>query len=119
LTAFDHAKVMMKHPRPPLHLSKPMKAWWRNTTADYDLEPHHLRLLELACSACDDARRAIAENGATFRDDRGNIRAHPSVMVERDARIAFARLVRELDLDVNAPIDARSNPPGLRSNRRK
>jgi P27 family predicted phage terminase small subunit len=108
-------------PRPPAYLSKPMCAWWLQTVADYDLEPHHLHLLALACSTwdrCEQARQAIAENGVTFRDDRGNVRARPEVTIERDARLAFARLVRELDLDIDAQTDARSGPPSLRSNRR-
>ena len=31
---------------PPSHLSGEAAAWWRSVVSDYDLEPHHLRLLE-------------------------------------------------------------------------
>lgn len=107
-------------PEPPAHLSADAAALWRDTLRDYALEPHHLRLLQLACEAWDRARQAKAEltaHGAlTFKDERGTIRAHPAVAMERDARTAFARLVRELDLDTGPPAEAK-RPPALVSNR--
>ena len=107
-------------PQPPDHLSADAAAWWREVLRDYSLEPHHVRLLQLACEAWDRARQAQAEltaHGAlTFRDERGTIRAHPAVAMERDARTAFARLVRELDLDTGPPAEAR-RPPAIISNR--
>ena len=106
---------------PPDHLSDDAAGWWRSVCADYELEPHHLRLLQSAAEAWDrmqQARRALIDHGAlTFTDPNGNIRAHPCVAMERDARTAFARLVRELDLDAGAPAE-RSRPPALYSNRR-
>jgi P27 family predicted phage terminase small subunit len=105
----------------PGHLSREAAAWWQQVTADYALEPHHLRLLQAACEAWDTmqmARRALADHGGlTFEDSSGNIKAHPAVAMQRDARIAFARLVRELDLDTGAPAEA-LRPPALASNRR-
>ena len=107
-------------PQPPDHLSADAAAWWREVLRDYSLEPHHVRLLQLACEAWDRARQAQAEltaHGAlTFRVERGTIRAHPAVAMERDARTAFARLVRELDLDTGPPAEAR-RPPAIISNR--
>lgn len=106
---------------PPAHVSAEAAAWWCSVVSDYDLEPHHLRLLEAACSAWDrmaQARGELAAHGKlTFTDEKGAIRAHPAVAIERDARIAFARLVRELDLDAGAPSEAR-RPPAILSNRR-
>ena len=87
----------------------------------YQLEPHHLRLLQLAGESWDRAQEArviLARDGVVVTDDRKNVRSHPAVAIERDSRIAFARLVRELDLDTEPPSDSRFAPPGLRSNRR-
>lgn len=106
---------------PPDHLSAEAALWWRSVTTDFDLEPHHLRLLQSACEAWDrqqEARQAVADHGSlTFTKANGDIVAHPAVAIEKDARIAFARLVRELDLDAGAPAEGR-RPPALHSNRR-
>lgn len=105
----------------PRHLSAEAAAWWQAVTADYALEAHHLKLLQAACEAWDTmqtARRALAQHGGlTFEDASGNIKAHPAVAMQRDARVAFARLVRELDLDMGAPAEA-PRPPAIKSNRR-
>lgn len=106
---------------PPAHLSPEAADWWRAVLRDYDLGPHHLHLLKLACEALDraaQARQALADHGGlVFTDERGVIRAHPCVAHERDSRIAFARLVRELDLDGGSVAEA-PRPPALVSNRR-
>ena len=102
----------------PDHLAPPTAAWWLSVHEDYELEPHHVRLLTLACEAwdrCGQAREAIDRDGITVPAG-DSLKSHPAIAIERDARLAFARLVRELDLDVQAPFERR--PPGLRSNRR-
>jgi hypothetical protein len=53
----------------------------------------------------------------TFTDRHGDPRARPEIQIEIASRTSFARLLRELDLDVEVPT-ANSRPPGLRSNRR-
>lgn len=112
---------MTNLPSPPAHLSAEAADWWRDVLRDFDLAPHHLHLLQAACEAWDrmqQARQALADHGGlTFADERGVIRAHPCVAMERDARVAFARLVRELDLDGGAVAEA-PRPPALVSNRR-
>ena len=108
-----------RHPA-PAHLSDEMKSWWDVVHESYDLDRHHRHLLEAACDSWDRmtaARAAIAEHGITYNDHNGCPKPRPEVTVEKDSRIAFARLVRELDLDTEAPPD-RSRPPALRSNRR-
>jgi P27 family predicted phage terminase small subunit len=104
----------------PGHLAHDTAAWWIHVHADFDLEPHHTRLLTLACEAydrCAQARCLIDQDGPVTRTTDGGIKAHPAVAIERDARLAFARLLRELDLDTESPTE-RARPPGLRSNRR-
>src|SRR4051795_6211842 len=106
---------------PPSYLSPAMKEWWVAVLEDYDLDRHHLHLLEGACGAWDrmmEARAALDANGLTFADGAGCPKTRPEVAIERDSRLAFARLVRELDLDVDAPSEGRSRPPAIASNRR-
>jgi P27 family predicted phage terminase small subunit len=110
-------------PEPPAHLSEAMQGWWRTVMTDYALEAHHLRLLEAACDAWDrmvQAREVLRIEGLTIAGRDGR-KAHPAVAVERDSRLAFARLVRELDLDAEPPPErpAWQRPPALRSNRRR
>jgi P27 family predicted phage terminase small subunit len=107
--------------KPPPYLSDQMKRWWQIVLDDYVLHEHHLRLLESACGAWDrmtQAREAIRKHGLTFEDERRMLRVRPEVSVERDSRIAFARIVRELQLDPIAPPEMSGRPPVLRNNRR-
>jgi P27 family predicted phage terminase small subunit len=119
--AVTSAPPSAKGPPPPAHLSDDAASWWRSVVADFDLEDHHLRLLQSACEAWDrmqQARQAIADHGSVIATKaNGDLVAHPAIAIERDARIGFARLVRELDLDTGAPAE-RSRPPSLGSNRR-
>jgi phage terminase small subunit len=45
------------------------------------------------------AREALAEHGLTYTDRYGGPKARPEVAIERDSRIGFARLLRELGID--------------------
>ena len=103
---------MTTNARVPSHLASATKRWYRQVLDDYALEPHHLRLLTLAAEAwdrCGQARTVLAEQGIVVIDRNGQPKAHPAVAIERDSRIAFARLMRELDLDGEPGPDPR--PP--------
>jgi P27 family predicted phage terminase small subunit len=105
----------MPSARTPSHLRPATRRWWRSVTDDFELESHHLRLLQLACEAWDraeQAREVLARDGLTFIDRFGQPRSRPEVAIERDSRTAFARLLRELDLDTEPP-RAPGRPPGL------
>ena len=107
-----------KSPTPPKHLRTETAAWWRDVHSRFVLESHHVRLLTLACEAWDracQAREAIAEHGTTYIDRFKAPRLRPEVAVERDSRLSFARLLRELGLDA---AEESPRPHALRANRR-
>lgn len=105
-------------PAPP-HLSPGASAWWQSTVEAFEFDEHHLRLLRLACEAWDRgqaAREIIATEGMTFEDRFGSPKVRPEISIERDARIGFARLVRELGLDAAGQPEA-PRPPVIRTSR--
>ena len=56
------------------------------------------------------ASALIAEQGLTITDRHGQVRPHPTVAIERDSRVAFVRVLRELGLSDEAND---SRPPRL------
>jgi phage terminase small subunit len=99
----------------PPHLRPETAEWWAEVNREFDLEHHHRRLLRLACEAWDrgqEAREAIAEHGSVYVDRFGQPRARPEVAIERDSRISFARMLRELALDVEGPTEG-GRPPRI------
>ena len=104
---------MMK--QAPKHLEKATREWWLSTVRNWQLEPHHVRILTLAAECWDRAQAArvqIDAEGMTHRDRFGQPKPHPLLQVERDSRLAFSRLVRELRLDETEPDDERLPRPG-------
>lgn len=109
-----------KAPKPPSHLSPAARKFFRSVLENFDLDDHHVKLLILACEALDrgeQARQTLATAGVTFIDRFGCPRAHPCVAIERDSRLAFARLLRELALDVGDVAPEAPRPPALPDNR--
>ena len=104
-------------PEPPKHLSTESKKFWKKVVAEFDLEHHHLSLLRLAAEAWDTgqmARSALVEaKSLTYKDRHGCPKPRPEVAIERDARTGFARMLRELNLDIEPPSDSRM-PRGSR-----
>jgi hypothetical protein len=104
--------------QPPKHLRADTASWFKSVLSEYELDQHHVRLLVKARESWDrseEARELIKQHGMTYEDRFGAPRARPEVAIERDSRLAFARLVRELGLDVAPPLDSR--PPALKANR--
>ena len=107
-----------KVPTPPAHLRKETAAWWSYVRTNWSLDEHHERLLTLAAEAWDRAaaaRAALDSYGLVYEDRFGAPRTRPEVAVERDSRIGFARLLRDLNLDEEPP----SSPLALRPYRKR
>jgi P27 family predicted phage terminase small subunit len=91
-----------KIPKPPKHLSAISRSWWSSVAREYNLQPTAYHLLTAACEALDrlnQARELIARDGLLIVGPRGGMRAHPAIAIERDSRIALARLIAALDLE--------------------
>jgi len=91
--------------RAPRHLSPEAKAFYRHVVSSFDLDRHHVLLLVSACEALDrvrEARLAMAETGVVIKNRFGIDTPSPWCRVERDNRVLFARLLRELCLSDEA-----------------
>lgn len=100
--------------RIPKHLSNDAKKLFKYVTESFELEQHHLHLLCLACEAltrAKQARKEIEKYGLTSVDRYGQVKMRPEVQIERDSRISFCRLIRELNLS-EEPEESR--PPRLK-----
>jgi hypothetical protein len=77
---------------------------WREITTGFTFEdPASLALLRSALEAHMRARRCrvvIDRNGETIKDRFEQVRAHPLLAAERDARAAFLAAMRALNLDL-------------------
>jgi hypothetical protein len=60
------------------------------------------------------AQRAIKRDGQTMKDRFGQVRAHPLLSVERDARAAWLAGLKALNLDLEPLHDRVGRPPGGR-----
>jgi len=99
--------------RLPAHLSRGVRRWIHGILTDFELEPRHIRLLILAGESWDrgqEARARIDAEGLTVNDRFGQARQHPCIAIERDCRIAFARLLRETGLDTEG-VEPPKRPP--------
>jgi phage terminase small subunit len=97
----------------PRHLKAATRRWAQEIADSYVLESHHHRLLIAAAECLDrmaSAREIVDREGMTI-DGRFGKKIHPAVMIEKDNKVVFARLIRELNLD-DSPEAPR--PPGLR-----
>jgi hypothetical protein len=100
---------------PPKGISTESKAIWLQITAGWRLDEYGLITLRTAIEAHErllEARAAIKKDGA-YIDGRFGKKAHPAMAVERDARAAFLRALRSLNLDVEFP-HCRPGRPGGR-----
>jgi P27 family predicted phage terminase small subunit len=90
----------------PSHLSAAAKSWFREIVTEYAINDRAgLLLLQQAAESWDrvvELRKIIAQDGACTKDRWGQLKAHPLLSAERDARAGFLACVKHLQLDVAA-----------------
>ena len=99
--------------RPPKHLRPTTRRWFNWVLDNFDMEEHHVKLHTAASESWDrmqQAREASGQHGITYTDRFGAPKPRPEVAIERDAKIVFSRMIRELRLDLEG---SESRPPGL------
>lgn len=103
-------------------LRKAGRALWRAVLADYALSAAELRVLDHACQAADRAAEAKAEvdrDGVTV-EGRYGPRIHPAAAVERDARAAVLRALKDLGVvDRREPGRRDDHTPGPKPGARR
>ena len=98
-----------KGPSAPAHLREETQAWWREMVEKYAMGSQHLKLLLAACESWDlysDAMTVLRAQGLTFKNRFGQPCTRPEVAIMRDAKLAFVRIVRELNLPGDTPESA-------------
>ena len=89
--------------------------FYKHISGSWELEQHHLVLLENACHCLDrilSDRKILNEEKRFFVDRYEQPREHPAAISERQNKILFSRILRELNLD--AEITETPRPPSLR-----
>jgi Phage terminase, small subunit. len=98
------ADVLPKRIDPPKHLSATARGFWRDLRSTHAIDSaDQLLLLRACCEAldrCESARRLIAScpTGSVIADRFGQLRAHPAVAIERDARAQLIAAIKALGL---------------------
>jgi P27 family predicted phage terminase small subunit len=91
-------------PPPPNHLGKPERQIWRDVFSDFDLSTKTaVVVLAAALEAHQRARECremIKRDGMTVKCRDGQLRPHPLLAVERDARSAFLAAIKTLGLEL-------------------
>lgn len=103
----------------PKHLSKAAQAWWTQIHDEYEITDSAGRMLLQTALEAFDRMKAAAEkihrDGETIKDRFEQLKAHPMLTVERDARSQMINALKALNLDLE-PIRDRSGSPQKHDN---
>jgi P27 family predicted phage terminase small subunit len=107
---------VQKVAKPPSNLSAEAGKKWKALVEEYDIaDAAGLQILTAGMEAFDrmrGAQRRIKAEGQTFKDRFGQLRAHPLLPVERDARAAMLAALKALNLDLEPLHDKPGRPGG-------
>lgn len=99
----------------PEHLSPEAKSWWESIQHEYGIDDNGGRLLLTTAMEAFDrmkaACRKVEEEGVTIKDRFDQVKAHPLLTTERDARSQMIAALKALNLDLE-PLKKIGRPPG-------
>lgn len=106
----------MNKAKPPKNLSTEARKWWRQILDEYCIDdPSGLLLLQTALEAFDRMRQAqkiVDDQGATVIDRFQQVKSHPQLTIERDARSQMIQALKALNLDLEPLRDGPGRPGG-------
>lgn len=98
----------------PKHLSATAQDWWNELQAEYPISDSGGRLLlQTALEAFDRMKSAAAEidrDGETIKDRFDQVKAHPALVAEKDARSQMLAALKQLRLDIEPVRDGPGRP---------
>ena len=101
--------------RYPAGLSDESRKWFKKIATEYQIDDSGgLLLLGTLCETIDRLRKAqaiIEAEGETIIDRFGQVKAHPLLAIENNARIGLLACIRQLNLDLE-PLKAIGRPGG-------
>ena len=106
---------MKKPTSTPKSLTSEAKSLWRRLVAEYGINDEGgCQILRVGLEAFERMRGVQAQierDGITFTDRFGQVKAHPLLPVERDARAQYLAALKALNLDLE-PLRDRAGRPG-------
>ena len=107
----------MDFPEAPGHLSEDSRRTWKELIENFDIsDPEGLDILRFGLEARDRATRAreeIDKQGMTVVDKWGQVKPHPLLTAERDARASYLAALKQLGLEKDP---AKMRGPGRPTN---
>jgi Phage terminase, small subunit len=105
----------MKIPRPPRHLSREAKDWWKRINENWELDDAALLILQSALEAFTRmklAQKQIEKDGLTIEDRFGMPKENPAIAIERKSRDSMIRALKSLNLDIEPKYEKPGRPGG-------
>lgn len=107
---------MKNFTKAPSNLSRPAQRWFRKIVDEYSIDDDAgLLLLQTALESYDRMKAAtkrIESDGQAIKDRFGQLKAHPLLAAERDARAQMLAALKALNLDLEPLRDGPGRPPG-------
>jgi phage terminase small subunit len=104
-----------KTPKSSIRLGKVGAKFRRDVLKEYHFnDSHDFRRLDLASHCLDriaECNKVVEAEGVFIQDRFEQKKEHPAVKVERDQKVVFCRIIRELNLDIESAKESR--PPSL------